>query len=607
MCGIIGYTGQNNAVPYLLKGLYTLEYRGYDSSGIAVSKSEKIKVIKSAGRICALEEKLKKEKCDCKTGIGHTRWATHGQPNTKNAHPHQSQTGLFTIVHNGIIENYSLLKTKLEKDGFVFDSETDSEVIAQLLEQNYHENAVATFCKVLNELEGSFAIAALCKNEPNKIICAKRQSPLVIAKGKNESFLASDATALLPYSNEIYTLGDDEIAVLNGSDVEFFNMGAVKIQKHSEIYNLTYEQTQKDGYEHFMLKEIMQQPKVISDTVKAYVKNGDIVFDKLKITKNDLQNIDSVYLVACGSAYHVSLTGEYIIEKLCSVSAKAVIASEFRYRNIPLNERTLVVVISQSGETADTLAALRLAKEKKAKTISIVNVLSSTIAKESGSVIYTPAGPEIAVATTKAYSVQLVVVYLLALYFCDTKCLLSKSDKEKYLFELSTLSQKVEEILKEKSKYEEISKRFEKAEHSYFIGRNTDFAAAMEGSLKLKEISYIHCEAYAAGELKHGTISLISNETVVTAVCCLKDIFKKTLSNIQEIKSRGAFVIVLVPESRKDEITDADEIITLPDTDEIFLPSLEVIPLQLISYYTAKRRNCDIDKPRNLAKSVTVE
>lgn len=610
MCGIVGYIGNNNAVPYLLDGLHKLEYRGYDSAGIAISENGKIKITKSAGRLENLEKKLgEKEPYTAVCGIGHTRWATHGEPSDVNSHPHSSESGKFALVHNGIIENFQSLKASLEKEGVVFRSKTDTEVIVQLLEKNYNGDIISALSKTIKQLEGSFAIAIISEENSEKIICARRSSPLVVGGSDEGSFIASDVTAMLKYTKDVYKLGDDEIAVAEKDQIVFYDKNCHKIEKESEHISWSIEDAEKGGYEHFMLKEIMEQPKAIAETVSPRIKNNkEIVLDGVNLGKEELENIDKIYIVACGSAYHVGVIGKYIFEKMTRISTEADIASEFRYRDPILDEKKLVVIISQSGETADTLAALRLAKENGARTLSIVNVVGSSIANESDDVLYTYAGPEIAVATTKAYSAQLSVIYLLCAFIAEKLGRLDKNELESFIADLEKVPEKLQTILESSSdETGKLAELFAEVEHAYFIGRNLDYAVALEASLKMKEISYIHCEAYGAGELKHGTISLIEPETVVVALCCGDEIFPKTISNIKEVRARGAKVIAVTTEKHKDEISDVDFVVTVPDARAQLLPSLEVIPMQLLSYYTAKKRGCDIDKPRNLAKSVTVE
>lgn len=607
MCGIIGYTGKNKAVPYLLYGLSKLQYRGYDSSGIALLKEREIKAIKAKGTVRSLERRFDLEKHKDTTGIGHTRWATHGKPSDTNAHPHLSQTGLFAVVHNGIIENAQELRDKLQKDGFVFKSETDTEVICHLLEQNYFKNSLTALTKTLSQLQGSFALGIICKEEKDKILAVRKESPLIVANGEDGLFLASDSAAIVKYTNTVYTLNDGEIAVLSGDKISFYDINGVKIQKTEETLNQSAEETEKDGFDHFMQKEINEQPQCIKDTLQSLIKEGEIYFPHIKLKKSELAAVSDVHFVACGSAYHVGLTGQYLVKETANIPAFAHIASEFRYITPCLTENSLVIIISQSGETADTLAALRLSKETGAKIISVVNVKGSTIDKESENIIYTKAGTEIAVATTKAYSTQLASVYLLALYLANIKHIIKDDALSALIAELSELPKKVSLILENDRRLRSLSYIFSRTRHIFFLGRHLDYPTACEGALKMKEITYIPSEAYPSGELKHGTISLIERGTLVIAICANDKIFKKALSNIKEVKARGGFVIAITAEKHRNHIPDADEVITVPDFREEFLPSLTVIPLQLLSYYTAKEKGLDIDKPRNLAKSVTVE
>lgn len=608
MCGIVGYIGKNDAVPYLLEGLHKLEYRGYDSAGIALMKSNRISITKTAGRIDRLEEKIKGTDLSGATvGIGHTRWATHGEPNDENSHPHTSQTGLFTVVHNGIIENYEMFKHKLQQEGFIFNSDTDTEVIAHLLEQNYCGDILSAANRTCCQLEGSYAVAAVCSKVPDTIICMRHSSPLVIGESNMGTFIASDVTAMLKYTKDVYTLGDDEIAIIRKDGIKFYDINCCETEKKKEHITWSDTDAEKCGYEHFMMKEIMEQSNAVSETVNPRITNGKITLDNMALTKEDIKKINSVYFVACGSAYHVGVSGTYIIERLAKIPCRVQTASEFRYCEPVIDSSTLVIIISQSGETADTLAALRLSKQKGAKVLSIVNVVGSTIAKESDSVLYTYAGPEIAVATTKAYSAQLSLVYILSAYICEARGLMDEKRLEDYTKGLQSLAGEIELCLEKRDEIKELASIFEKSSHVFFIGRNIDYACALEAALKMKEISYIHCEAYPAGELKHGTISLIEEGSIVVAVCCYDDVFAKTVSNIKEVKARGAYVVALTTEKHKDGLSDANVVITIPNTKADFLPSTQIIPMQLLSYFTAKGKHCDIDKPRNLAKSVTVE
>ena len=610
MCGIIGYIGENNAVPYLTDGLKKLEYRGYDSAGIALIEPSGIDVIKTKGRLADLIRIISSHQPSAATvGIGHTRWATHGEPNDINSHPHVSRNGLFAVVHNGIIENYADLRKSLEKDGFVFVSQTDTEAVAHLLEKNYNGDPLEAVAKTTGMLEGAYALAILCVDFPDRIFCTRKASPLVFGQSSEGNFVASDMTAILKYTNEIYKLKSREIAVLEKDKISFYDENAISIIKQSEHISWSVEDAEKDGYEHFMFKEIMQQPQALRDTIHPRIKAGrEIVFDGIKLSESMIRQCKKIYIAACGSAYHVGLVGKYVIEKLTRIPTETDIASEFRYREPIIDENTVVIIISQSGETADTLAALRTAKEKGAHVISIVNVVGSSIASESDDVLYTWAGPEIAVATTKAYSTQLAVLYLLAAYIANKNGKISDEYLMAFIEKIEALPSQLEVVLENcDGQAKELAKLFESLEHAYFIGRNIDYAAAMEASLKMKEISYIHSEAYAAGELKHGTISLIEKGTLVVALMANDEVFAKTLSNIKEVKARGARVLIVTTKKHENEVSDMDFGFILPDIDPLLAASTQVIPMQLLSYYTSKLRGCDIDKPRNLAKSVTVE
>lgn len=609
MCGIVGYIGKDFAVPYLIEGLSKLEYRGYDSAGVAVIENGKINVTKKSGRLSVLKNELeKKEPSKATIGIGHTRRATHGAPTDENAHPHLSENKIFAVVHNGIIENFGELKEKLSSSGVHFSSQTDTEVIAALLEKNYDGNFLSAVTKTIEELDGAYALAILCKDFPESMVLVRKSSPLVLGKSEDGIFAASDVTAVLKHTADIFKLSDGEIALIEGSKLSFYTFDETPIDKKSEHVSWTAKDAQKDGYAHFMLKEIFEQPAVFERTISPHIRNGKIDFENFSLSKEDVKRIDRIIITACGSAYHAGIIGKYVLEKTTRIPTEVDIASEFRYRDPILNKNTLVIIISQSGETADTLAALRLAKKKGARVLSIVNVVGSTIANESDSVVYTAAGPEIAVATTKAFSAQVAVLYLLAAYFSERKGTFSKDDLSLYLSNLHAVPKKIEETIESVSgEAKRIGKEFSSLEHSYFIGRGLDYAAATEGSLKLKEISYIHSEAYAAGELKHGTISLIEPGTAVIALACEDALFSKTMSNIKEVKSREAKVLIVTTEKHKNDCKDLDFVVTVPEVYPFFSASIEVVFLQLLSYYTALFRGCDIDKPRNLAKSVTVE
>lgn len=610
MCGIVGYTGNDKATPYLIDGLEKLEYRGYDSAGIAVIEKEKIIVTKRKGRLNNLVSAVAaNRRSNATTGIGHTRWATHGKPDEVNAHPHLSMSGLFSVVHNGIIENFASLKNELENDGFIFVSETDTEVIANLLEKNYDGDLVSTVRKTTERLEGSYALAILCSDFPETLVLTRWASPLIIGKNSNGVFVSSDLTAMVSFTRDVYRPEGREIVIADKSKINFFNSDGKEIQKEAEHISIKTEDAQKSGFEHFMLKEIFEQPKAISDTICQIIKSDNkIEFEKLNLTDSEIRDIKRIIITACGSAYHAGLNAKYIIEEMTGLPVSVDIASEFRYTHSVIDKNCLVIIISQSGETADSLAALRLANEKGARTLGIVNVVGSSIATESQNVIYTHAGPEIAVATTKAYSTQLVVLYLLSAFIAEKSGLLNRNDFLNYISEIQKLPSIIEQTTRQcKDEIEKLSEYFVQLEHAYFIGRNLDYACAAEASLKMKEISYIHSEAYPAGELKHGTISLIEKGTIVVALASCDNVFQKTMSNIRELKARGARVLVVSTKKHRKDLVDVDAVVTIPNIHSRFSTSAEVIPMQLLGYYTAKKRGCDIDKPRNLAKSVTVE
>lgn len=608
MCGIVGYIGKHNAAPILLEGLSKLEYRGYDSAGIAVYNGSEIQVEKAKGRLQVLSDKTNGGK-DVKgtVGIGHTRWATHGEPSDVNAHPHLSQSGRFAVVHNGIIENYIPLKKRLESKGFKFVSETDTEVIAHLFEYYYKGDIMETMVKVIERVEGSYALGVLCVDYPDQFIAVRKSSPLIVGLGEDESFVASDVTAILNHTRDIYYLEDDEIVVLNRDGVKVYNTDLEEVEKEVFTVNWDVHAAEKGGYEHFMMKEIEEQPKALRDTISPRIKDGKIVLDDVSLTTQDIKNIRKIYIVACGSAYHAGVVGKYVIEKMCRIPVEVQVASEFRYCDPIVGSKDLVIVISQSGETADTLAGLKEAKNHGARILSIVNVVGSAIANASDDVIYTWAGPEIAVATTKAYSTQVAVLYLIALYMADKLGMVTSGEYAKFINDLEQLPDMVAQILKNKDEIQYLASKFYNCQSIFFIGRNLDYAVSLEGSLKLKEISYIHSEAYAAGELKHGTISLIEDGTLVIALATGSELFDKTVSNVKEVKARGAVVMGVTTEDQDDMDTVADYVVKVPSINETLLPSLSVIPLQLFGYYVASLKGCDIDKPRNLAKSVTVE
>ncbi|MDD6484856.1 MAG: glutamine--fructose-6-phosphate transaminase (isomerizing) [Clostridiales bacterium] len=608
MCGIVGYIGQKQAAPILLDGLAKLEYRGYDSAGIATLNDGKIDVAKAKGRLAVLSELTDEGKNVPGTvGIGHTRWATHGEPSDINSHPHVSMDGRFSVVHNGIIENYISLKEKLISKGFEFKSETDTEVIAHLFEYYYNGDIIDAMIKVINRVEGSYAIGVLCADYPDQFVAVRKASPMIIGLGEGENFIASDVTAILNHTRNIYYLEDNEIVILKSDGVKVYNTDKEEVEKEVFTVNWDVSAAEKGGYEHFMMKEIEEQPKALRDTISPRIKDGRIVLDDISLTAADIKAIKKIFIVACGSAYHVGVVGKYAIEKMCRIPVEVQVASEFRYCDPIVGKNDLVIVISQSGETADTLAALKEAKSKGARILSIVNVVGSAIANASDDVIYTWAGPEIAVATTKAYSTQLAVMYLISLYMADKLGMVTSGQYKKLIEQIEALPDQVAEIIKQKDKVQYLASLFFNSQSIFFIGRNLDYAVSLEGSLKLKEISYIHSEAYAAGELKHGTISLIESGTLVVALATGRELFDKTVSNVKEVKARGAVVIGLTTESQTYMSEVADHVITVPDTDEMLLPSLSVVPLQLFGYYVASLKGCDIDKPRNLAKSVTVE
>ncbi len=607
MCGIVGYIGNNQAAPILLEGLAKLEYRGYDSAGIAVYSGNKIEYAKSKGRLKVLSDKIHGGSDLTGTmGIGHTRWATHGEPSDTNAHPHLSSSGRFAVVHNGIIENYISLKKKLQEKGFEFISETDTEVIAHLFEYYYQGDILDTMIKVINRVEGSYALGVLCSDYPDQFVAVRKSSPMIVGLGQNENFIASDVAAILKHTRDIYYLEDNEIVVLKKDDVKIYNTDKEEVQR--EVSKVTWDinAAEKGGYEHFMMKEIEEQPTALRNTISPRIRDGKIILDSVSLTAEDIKAFRKIYIVACGSAYHVGVVAKYVIEKMCRIPVEIQVASEFRYCDPIVGAKDLVIAISQSGETADTLAALKEAKNHGARILSIVNVEGSAIAKASDDVIYTWAGPEIAVATTKAYSTQLAVIYLISTYMADKLGLLTSGEYAKLVQDILALPDKVAEVLKNKDQIQYLASKFYNCHSIFFIGRNLDYAVALEGSLKLKEISYIHSEAYAAGELKHGTISLIEDGTLVIALATGSELFDKTVSNVKEVKARGAVVMgVTTDDEDMDDV--ADYVISIPSVSEMLLPSLTVVPLQLFGYYVASNKGCDIDKPKNLAKSVTVE
>lgn len=610
MCGIVGYIGDENATDIIIDGLKKLEYRGYDSSGMALITDEcELVVRKKKGRIANLEEMISGEDLHAHLGIGHTRWATHGAPSDLNAHPHTDMNGNIAVVHNGIIENYLALKDWLIKEhGIVFKSETDTEVIAQLIGVFYEGDLEDAVKKAVSKMQGAYGIGVICKEEPGKMVAVRKDSPLIVGLGQGCNFIASDIPALLRYVRQIYLIESNETVVLTANDVKIYN--AEHEEVHRDVFNVTWDAdaAEKEGYDHFMLKEIHEQPKGIRDTlVRRMDENGEIVLDGISLTKEDIEKFNKVYIVACGTAYHAGLIGKFAIEKLAKISVEVDVASEFRYRDPFIDENTLFIAISQSGETLDTLAALREAKSKGARVLSVVNVVGSSVARESDDVFYTWAGPEIAVASTKAYTTQLVCMYMIGLYMGRKKGVLSNELYKKYVDELLAIPDKLTSLLKQEKKIEALAKKLYKRNNVFFIGRGNDASVSYEGSLKLKEISYINSFAIAAGELKHGTIALIEQDTLVIALATQDRLFEKMLSNIQEVKARGAFVVGIAKENNIDIEMQSESVIYIPECMDDISPLLSIVPLQLLAYYIAKLRGCDIDKPKNLAKSVTVE
>ncbi|MBC5743893.1 glutamine--fructose-6-phosphate transaminase (isomerizing) [Lachnospiraceae bacterium MD308] len=608
MCGIVGYIGNQQAAPILLDGLSKLEYRGYDSAGIAVYNGKEIGMEKAKGRLKVLSELTHDGATLPGTmGIGHTRWATHGSPSDTNAHPHFNQNQSIVVVHNGIIENYLKLKKRLEKKGYTFVSETDTEVIAHLLDYYYDGNPLRAVTKIMHRMEGSYALGIIFKDHPDELYAVRKDSPLIVGHTAGGSIIASDVPAVLKYTRDVYFIENEEIVRLKEDSMEFFSVDEEPIEKQPVRIEWDVNAAEKGGYEHFMLKEMNEQPKAVTDTFSPRIKDGQIVIEELGMSDKEIQEIDRIMIVACGSAYHTGITSKYIFEDLARIPVEVDLASEFRYRRPILNDKTLVVVISQSGETADSLAALRESKKRGARVLGIVNVVGSSIAREADNVMYTWAGPEIAVATTKAYSAQLIALYLLAMKFACARGQMEEELLQEMLSDLCALPSQIEMLLNNKGKIQRFANRYLAAKDVFFIGRGVDYAISLEGSLKLKEISYIHSEAYAAGELKHGTISLIEEGTLVAAVLTQKDLYKKTLSNMVEVSTRGAFVLAVTNEGNTEVERAADYVIYIPETNKYFTNSLAIIPLQLFGYYIAVGRGCDVDKPRNLAKSVTVE
>lgn len=613
MCGIVGYVGRQEAAPILLDGLERLEYRGYDSAGIAVCGDGVLRLCKKKGRVAALRE-LTHDGGDLPgtLGIGHTRWATHGEPNDVNAHPHMSQSGKFAVVHNGIIENFITLKEELQQKGYVFQSETDTEVVAQLLDYYYSDcgDFFEAMNRLLHAVDGAYALGIICADYPDRLVAARKDAPLLLGFGDGENFIASDVTALIRHTRDIAYMDDGELAILSRSGIRVYDRQLRPVEKKHHHVDWEVDAAEKGGYAHFMLKEIMEQPEALRRAISPRIKDGRVIFDDLKLPVEKMREFTRIFIVACGSSYHVGMIGKYNLEHLLRRNVEVVLASEFRYSDPIVDDKSLVIVISQSGETLDTMAALREAKKRGGYILSIVNVVGSSIARESDDVLYTWAGPEIAVATTKAYSTQLAVLDMIGLAFGEALGTVKKEEYNEAVAELQKLPEKMEQFLASES-CEAIPKyasQYFNHNSVFFIGRNLDYALGLEGSLKLKEISYIHSEAYASGELKHGTISLIEDGTLVIALGTYAPLFDKAMSNVVEVKARGADVLALATESHRGEMAKTVEnVITIPDTAQMLLPSLGVVPLQLLAYYIALQRGCDIDKPRNLAKSVTVE
>ena len=612
MCGIVGFTGCHQAAPILLDGLSKLEYRGYDSAGIAVRDGEgETEVIKAKGRLKVLSEKTNDgESVPGTCGIGHTRWATHGEPSENNAHPHVSDDGNVVAVHNGIIENYQELKDKLLRKGYAFYSETDTEVAVKLVDyyyKKYEGTPVDAINHAMVRIRGSYALAIMFKDYPEEIYVARKDSPMILGVSDGESYVASDVPAILKYTRNVYYIGNLEMARVRKGEITFYNLDGEEIQKQMKTIEWDAEAAEKAGFEHFMMKEIHEQPKAVQDTLSSVVKDGQIDLSEIGLTDENIQDIDQIYIIACGSAYHVGMAAQYVFEDMVRVPVRVELASEFRYRNPILNPKALAIIISQSGETADSLAALRLCKENNIRTLGIVNVVGSSIAREADNVFYTLAGPEISVATTKAYSTQLIAAYALAIQFAKVKGTISEEQYAAYIKELETLPDKIQRIIDDKERIQWFASKQANAKDVFFIGRGIDYAICLEGSLKMKEVSYIHSEAYAAGELKHGTISLIEDGTLVIGVLTQPSLYEKTVSNMVECKSRGAYLMGLTTFGNYNIEDTADFTVYMPKTDPHFATSLAVIPLQLLGYYVSVAKGLDVDKPRNLAKSVTVE
>jgi glucosamine--fructose-6-phosphate aminotransferase (isomerizing) len=608
MCGIVGYFGNKEAQPILVEGLRKLEYRGYDSAGIAVIDNGVLSVTKCKGRLANLEAELLEAPLKGHVGIGHTRWATHGKPSDENSHPHTNEKETISVVHNGIIENYIHLREWLIEKGYKFVSETDTEVIPHLVDYYYKGNIVDAVMKATTKMEGSYAIAVLCSDEPDKLVAVRKDSPLIVGLGDNEFYVASDIPAVLNHTREIYLLEDNEFVVISNDGIKLIDIEGETINK--EVFHVTWDAAaaEKGGYEHFMIKEIHEQPKAIRDTMTSRIVLGQpITLDDINITTEQIKSLNKIYIVACGTAYHAGAVGKYVIEKLARIPVELDIASEFKYRDPIIDKNTLMIVISQSGETADTMSALRLAKQKGARVIAVTNVVGSAASREADDVLYTWAGPEIAVASTKAYATQLIAMYIIALFFAQNKETMSMDEIEKIKTAMLELPEKAEEMLKDKETLQRFTAKTYMHKDMFFIGRGLDYAVALEGSLKLKEVSYIHSDAYAAGELKHGAIALMEEGTIVIAMATQEELFGKMVSNIKELSTRGAKVFAFAPVGHVEIEKSVHSVTYIPKVIDILAPVISVIPLQLLAYYMAIQKGCDVDKPRNLAKSVTVE
>lgn len=609
MCGIVGYLGNKKATEVLIEGLSKLEYRGYDSAGVAVNTGDELSIRKFKGRLAVLSDDLEKSPIQGTLGIGHTRWATHGEPSDVNSHPHFNKDKSIAVVHNGIIENYMELKEELQKEGYEFLSQTDTEVIAHLVDKYYEGNLFDAVYNATKKLRGAYAIGAICKDNNNELVAVRKDSPLIVGLGEGENFIASDIPAILKYTKNVYFLENGEFVHIQNDTVTVLDENRNVVKKEVNEITWDVESASKGGYEHFMLKEIYEQPNGVKETlVRRLDENGDIKLDDIKMTKEDLDKINKVYIIACGTAYHAGLVGKYAIEKFAKIPVTCDIASEFRYNDPFVDENTLVILVSQSGETADTLASLRYAKDKGARIMSVTNVVGSSIARESDDVFYTWAGPEVSVASTKAYTTQLVSFYMIALDFAIKKGSITKEYYHEMIEKLKQMPEKVTKALEQENYIkEDVAKSIKDRDNAFYLGRGLDYSIAMEGALKIKEISYIHAEAFAAGELKHGTIALIEKGTPVIAIATQDSLFEKMVSNMEEVRARGAYVIAVAKEKNKEVEKSADKVIYIPDVDDILSSILTVLPLQLLSYYAAIERGCDVDKPRNLAKSVTVE